>query len=894
MYSLKKHIASFFLLFVTVTSVFATHYRAGEIIYRQISLLTYEITAITYTDFTRRPADQPEIDIVFGDGKSETVRRANGDGEIVSNSSFNPIKKNIYRTIHTYSGPGNYLISVAERNRVDQIRNINFGNSVNIKFYVESYLRISSAFGFNQSPILKMPPIDNGCRFRTYKHNPFAHDPDGDSLVFSLIPPKKDPGTDVENYVTPFFSDSFAINPQTGELTWETPIFNGAYNIAILIQEYRRGVLIGFVVRDMQIFINDPCNNTPPVISTIRDTCIEALQLLQFNFTATDINPGQLITIRGYGGPFDQDVSPAQLVPATPVGQSPLNATFRWIPFGNAIRNAKHQAGLRATDNDPSNPLSDLKDVNIKVNGPAPRNVQIIQDSNGFILRWNRDTTQLAFGYRIYRRIDSSFWKHGYCETGVPAYTGFTLLDTTQGLNNTVYFDNNFGRGLSPLIRYCYIITTFYPPRSENGSIIFSEPVESYASDEVCGVIELTSPAITNVSVRNTSPSQGSIFIRWIKPMVIDTLNQFPPPYKVQLQRTESGLNNFANVGAELNYPTANLLNDTFLIDTFLNTQNIQYTYRVLLYYTKDGVTRFAAQSIDASSIRAQTINTSRTIILNWLVDVPWLNQKYIIFRKNNLNDWDSIGQSTTNTFADTGLFNGLEYCYFIKSIGGYNPAFLPYISINNSQQICGIPIDTVRPQAPILSIDTPCNSTNVTSVLLRWQYTSTFDQDVVKFKVYWKKSPKNDWVLLDSLLFGSNKYIDNREQIKFSFAGCYAVTAVDSFGNESFFNNQICVDNCPQYGLPNVFTPNNTDNKNSVFKPFPYRFIDKIDMVIYTRWGQEVFKTNDTDINWDGTDQKSGNDCAEGVYYYICEVYESYIDGTRKRTIRGTITLIR
>lgn len=871
----------------------ATHYRAGEITYRQISLLTYEITAITYTDYTKRPADRQEIDIFFGDGQSKTVPRVNGEGEIISTSAFNPIKKNIYRTIHTYSGPGNYIISLTDPNRVDAIRNINFGNSVNIPFYVESYLRIASGFGFNQSPELKLPPIDNGCRMRTFKHNPIAHDPDGDSLAFTLIAPKRASGTEVESYVTPFFSDSFSLNISTGELIWETPIVNGAYNIAILIQEYRRGVLIGFVVRDMQIFINDPCNNTPPRIFSILDTCAEATQLLELNVTSTDINPGQIITLRGYGGPFDQQPNPATLAPALPQGQSPLNALFRWRPSGNAIRYAKHQAGLRATDNDPSNPLSDIRDINIKVNGPSPKNVQIKQDSNGLAVTWNRDTVQLAFGYRIYRRVDSSYWQHANCETGVPAYTGYVLHDTTQGLNNTSYFDNNFGRGLPPLTRFCYIVTTFYPPRSENGAIIFSEPVESYASKEVCGLIELTAPAITNVSITETSENNGKIFVRWIKPQRIDTLEQFKPPYRILLQRAMVGSNQFTDV-VSYNYPTANLLNDTSYVDSMLNTLQLHYNYRVILYHTKDGIERFATQSMEASAVRLNNINTDRTIILNWLVDVPWQNNLFVVYRKNNLNLFDSIGVTTGTMYRDTGLNNGVNYCYYVKSIGSYNKQFYAPDLINLSQEVCGTPIDTVRPQPPILTVDTPCSSFNVTSITLRWNYAVLVDLDIVKYRIYWKKSPNENWILLDSVLNNTNTFVDSREQIKFSFAGCYAVGAVDSFNNESFLTNAKCVENCPFYSIPNVFTPNGTDDYNALLRPFPYRFIDKIEMSIYNRWGQEVFYTENTDINWDGTDQKSGVACTDGVYYYICTVYESYLDGTRKRTLRGSVQLLR
>ena len=54
---------------------------------------------------------------------------------------------------------------------------------------------------------------------------------------------------------------------------------------------------------------------------------------------------------------------------------------------------------------------------------------------------------------------------------------------------------------------------------------------------------------------------------------------------------------------------------------------------------------------------------------------------------------------------------------------------------------------------------------------------------------------------------------------------------------------------------LPNVFTPSNGDDYNNEFKPFPYRFITKIDLTIYNRWGQEVFKTENPEINWNGKD---------------------------------------
>ena len=41
--------------------------------------------------------------------------------------------------------------------------------------------------------------------------------------------------------------------------------------------------------------------------------------------------------------------------------------------------------------------------------------------------------------------------------------------------------------------------------------------------------------------------------------------------------------------------------------------------------------------------------------------------------------------------------------------------------------------------------------------------------------------------------------------------------------------------------------------------------------MVIYNRWGQQIFETRDLDQGWDGT--KNGNLIQEGNYMYYLEI---------------------
>ena len=877
-----------------VNSARATHYRAGEITYKQLVAYTYEISVITYTDPVNTGADRTELEVNYGDGKSEIVPRSNGNGQIVDADLNNRIKKNIYTSIHTYPGPFNYTIWISDPNRIDQIRNINGGNSVQIPFYVESLLTIKEGIGNNQSPVLLLPPIDVGCIFQTFTHNPAAYDPDGDSLAFSIVAPKRAVGVDVQNFTIPIFSDSFAIDINTGQLTWNKPVQEGHYNWAILIREFRGGKLIGFVIRDMQVYINGNCNNSPPVISNHIDTCVEANQFFQKVIRGSDPNPGQTIKMSYFGSPFVQLNSPATINPAEPSGPAGgIAGTFSWRPSCNAIRYRPHMAVFKVTDNDVTKPLSAINYWNIKVVGPAPKNVKIRLDSNGFRLTWDRDTCRLAFGYNIYRRIDSSFWKHGTCETGVPASTGYVLYDTTRGVNNTQFFDNNNGKGISPFIRYCYIITSSYYPRNENGTVILvGERTESYASDEVCDMVLRTKPIITKVSVRNTGTLDGSMQIDWIKPTSLDT-TQFPPPYSMQLQRGTSLRGPFTNIGSAYNFATFSSLSDLSYIDSFLNTTNTSYYYKVQFSASRDAVLKVIEESSLAGSVYLNANPTNRSILLKWNPETPWINKEAKIFRQIGLNTFNLVGLTQTQSFLDTGLVNGQSYCYQIETKGNYDTNYYPAPIYNFSQLVCAIPIDTIRPCAPILSIDTPCQNFTILEIKLHWKYPASCDQDVVKYRIYWKKNLKEKWELIDSVPLGTNEYIDSREKLKFSIAGCYAVSAVDSFENESFLDNEKCVDNCPYYSIPNVFSPG-LDGLNDVLKPFPYRFIDDIHLQIYNRWGQLVFETRNLDFTWDGTDQKNGKALSEGVYYYLLDINESYLAGSKKRSNRGTLTIIR
>lgn len=117
-------------------------------------------------------------------------------------------------------------------------------------------------------------------------------------------------------------------------------------------------------------------------------------------------------------------------------------------------------------------------------------------------------------------------------------------------------------------------------------------------------------------------------------------------------------------------------------------------------------------------------------------------------------------------------------------------------------------------------------------------------------------------------------------------------------------FNNEYCEDStCKEVRIinakviiPNVFTPDNNDNKNDAFDIDIMGFT-QYELQIFNRWGKEVFYGNkdglgNDGINWNGRDHNDGAPCSTGTYFYIF-TYKLITEKTAK-TVHGTITLIR
>jgi gliding motility-associated-like protein len=213
----------------------------------------------------------------------------------------------------------------------------------------------------------------------------------------------------------------------------------------------------------------------------------------------------------------------------------------------------------------------------------------------------------------------------------------------------------------------------------------------------------------------------------------------------------------------------------------------------------------------------------------------------------------------------------------------------LKFPLINLSQESCATPQDTVSPCAPLISVKNNCekftdkpwgDSVYENRIRLHFAILPDCDNDADHYNFYYSENGNNYSLLASTKDTFYNHILDN------NLSGCYYATAVDRLGNESTRSKEVCIDNCSYYRLPNVFTPNG-DGKNDLFKPFmPYRFVSRIEMSIYNRWGEKVFETTQPDILWDGTDYKTGKLLNDGVYLYGGYYYEKQRNGEIKKPL--------
>lgn len=751
------------LLLGCVSPLWATHQRAAEITYRWMGGNTYEFTLTCYT-YSPSPAglQRDSLAVLWGDGFADMIPR------VVLEDLGNDYTLNIYRWQHTYAASGTYVISMEDPDRNYGV--INVPNSVSVPMYVESELVINPFLGNNNSPQLLNAPVDQGCVGKPFYHTPGAYDPDGDSLSYRLIPCKGTGGEDIPGYLFPQSSSLFEIDPVTGLLQWENPVLQGEYNVAILIEEWRHGVKIGSVIRDMQILVS-ACDDHLPQISAVTDTCVLAGTSLELLITASDPD-GDQVTLEASGGPLELTNDAAVLTPPTAMGLQPA-MMFSWNTTCSHLRRQPYLVTVRAKDDAIPVALTSVHTISIRVIAPPVEQLAAEMIPQGASLTWNAyDFCPNMMGIRVYRKTGSSPYQPDYCETGVrPGYQRIADLDA----HATSFIDNNGGAAFEQGVDYCYRVVALFPGDAE------SQP-----SEEVCVRRNNDLPLMTIVSNDSIDLVSGPMLVAWTEPLDIEPY--YSAPYRYRLIRLLNGTTTTVYSGPGTSFRDEEV--------TLSEAEDLRYQVEM-----QDANQQVMGTSAAASAVALKGTGGNHTVSLTWVEAVPWIIDSTEVFRLED-SLFVKIAGTEAMGFVDSLVENEVTYRYYVRTFGHYTLEHVTRPLVNYSAIIEVKPTENETPE------------------------------------------PEPDQ---------------------------------------------------PVYELPNAFTPNG-DGVNDVFVPLRITpdLITKVSMHVFNRWGRIVYDTEDIFINWDGHAQGTKQPCAEGTYFYVCDVEMTTPEGPVSKHLQGVITLLR
>lgn len=211
-------------------------------------------------DLIQLPAavPQPPFDQYLGPNEIPIYCEASN----CTNGSLPGIKEYIYVDTIQLPPCNNYIISFAEGNRSAAIQTV--VDPEDEEIYVEAFLNSVEA-PCNSSPKFDLPARGFLCANQDNSMVQTASDIDGDVIVYSLYAPLVDANSAV-NYINPYTY----LNPiQNNYLNFVDGVINiwpteqVVTVMGVMVEEYRNGVLIGSVMRDMQVRVVANCPQNP-------------------------------------------------------------------------------------------------------------------------------------------------------------------------------------------------------------------------------------------------------------------------------------------------------------------------------------------------------------------------------------------------------------------------------------------------------------------------------------------------------------------------------------------------------------------------------------------------------------------------------------------------------
>ncbi|MEY2899438.1 MAG: hypothetical protein RL138_1491 [Bacteroidota bacterium] len=354
-----KKLFALILLLSTCFSlkVNASHLMGGQITASRIDTFKYAIDLTLYRDTDGIPI--ATIDVLnyyedsMGTWNYDTVKNIYADaGAYFINGTE---VYHYYDTI-TFKHYGKFMISWLNCCRNLAILNMTSPASENL--YLNTVVTVDS-LAPNSTPIFLNPPVTLAQKNMYWNYNPLPYDADGDSIAWQLATPLS-LGTlyPVMGYTIPRSNplQAFTLDTITGQISW-MPDTIGHFVASFLVSEFRNGLKIGEIRRDMQIIVvEDSTNNNGLKFATgswnlNAQGYFEIPVLVNTPNTLTVIatdNDNDYCNLSGSGETFILKPNPSTLS-VTP-GNGVVNATYSWTPSMANLRNNNYLTVFRGDE----------------------------------------------------------------------------------------------------------------------------------------------------------------------------------------------------------------------------------------------------------------------------------------------------------------------------------------------------------------------------------------------------------------------------------------------------------------------------------------------------------------------------------------------------------------
>lgn len=375
----KSTVLLFLFTCISVGQLFASHIVGGDFSYRHISGDTYELKLKMYRDCSSQsPFDQTLTIGIFDKATNTRIKNITLPRSVIypiryNTSCINPqlrcVETGIFKgqftmTATQFNNTAGYYVSWERCCRNNIIKNIVSPGNTPMAFYMELPSPYPGGGGLqiNNSPEFTRDPLSYLCINEPFKYDFKTIDVDGDSLRFSIITPLAGGNTSGGGGGNPGpvsvsgpYDDIIWQNtygPSTGKylngapdlaveatksVIYLVPKQIGVYVISILCEEYRDGVKIGEVRRELQLEVIVCPPRFKPVISTslTNNTMLFTVgQQSCFDLNGIDGNNTEILKYRvDTAGAYKLLSKGAFFNPADASGMSALTTKFCWTPI---------------------------------------------------------------------------------------------------------------------------------------------------------------------------------------------------------------------------------------------------------------------------------------------------------------------------------------------------------------------------------------------------------------------------------------------------------------------------------------------------------------------------------------------------------------------------------